>query len=296
MGKVMNEIIKKQDQSENIDRLAAQRHLYTQAKYYSMSIFVLCVIVPVLLSFFKILFPSVNWIAKLIVVISFLLTFAKLILGGIKADCQNLAARIQQQFDCDLFSLSWNEALCGSEPLPEEVFKYKKGVDTSKLFGWYEKEIETLSPENGALVCMRTNVVYDQGIRQYYLKVCTVIAVIASLIVLIIGLLSDSTFWALFIYAIVPLMPIVVWYIDTREQHIKNMKALNRLQTLITNCIDKAENKIAVTKAELMTIQNFMFIHRSTSYTIPDIVYAWKREEAEKAASYSVHQICEKLR
>lgn len=292
----MNNIIMKQNLQENIDRLAAQRHLYTIAKHYSVWIFVLCVIMPVLLSILKISFSSEAWIAKVLVVASFLITFVKMALGNKKEGFQNLASRIQQMFDCDLFSLPWNEALCGRMPLPEEVYKYKQGAETSKLSNWYEKEIEILSPENGALVCMRTNVIYDQSIRLCYLNVCTLMATVASLIVFIIGLLSDTTFWDLFIYGIVPLMPIVVWYIDTRNQHKKNIKALGKLQTLITGCIKNAEHGNPVTKEELMTIQNFMFIHRSTSYIIPDIVYWRKRNEAEKATSYSIHHICEKLR
>lgn len=296
MVKAMNEIPQMQNLPENIDRLAAQRHLYTIAKCYSISIFMLCIVLPILLSFLIVLFPSYGWLSKLIVVISFLITFVKLILGSIKTDCQNLAARIQQLFDCDLFLLPWNEALCGNKPLPEEVFKYKQGVDTSQLYNWYEKEIGTLSLEKGALVCMRTNVVYDQGIRKSYLRVCTATATVASFIVFFVGLLTNPSFWALFIYGVVPLMPIAVWYIDMRKQHIKNMKALNKLQILITSSIENAIKSNIVSCDDLMTIQNFMFIHRSTSYTIPDVVYRWKRDEFEKATSYSVHQIVSNLK
>lgn len=290
-----NDIGRKQDLPENIDRLAAQRHLYSLAKRVSHVVFVVCIILPITLALIKFLLPDVEWYAKVVVVFSFLATIAKIVLGDVKKYRQNLAARIQQLFDCDLFNLPWNDALCGNQPLPEDVYKYKEGVPTEKLYGWYESEISSLPHEYAVLICMRTNVVYDQSIRKYYQRLCTIMAIIASLLVFCTGFIADVTLWNLFLYAIVPLMPVASWYVDIRNQYKKNMIALEKLQVLINNGIEKAVAKQNVTMQELMTIQNFMFIHRNTSYVIPDVIYNRKRNESEKATAYSVHQICEKL-
>ena len=92
----MNDICRKQDLPENIDKLAAQRHLYSLAKRVSLFIFVVCIILPMVLAIFKFLFPNVEWYAKVVVLVSFLATIAKIVLGDIKKYRQNLAARIQQ--------------------------------------------------------------------------------------------------------------------------------------------------------------------------------------------------------
>lgn len=293
---VMNDICRKQNLPENIDRLAAQRHLYSLAKRISHLILVVCIILPVVLAIGKLLFPNVEWYAKVVVVISFLATIIKFVFDNVKTSHQNLAARIQQLFDCELYNMSWNEALCGNMPLPEEVFRYKEGVSRDKLYNWYESEIETLSHEYAVLVCMRTNVVYDQGIRRYYHHLCSGIAIIAALFVFSAGLIVDVSLWNLFLYGIIPLMPVVSWYIDIRNQYLKNMAALNKLHVLINNGLDKARVKNEVTPQELSTIQNFIFIHRNTSYAIPDIIYDMKRNDSENATAYSVHQICGRLK
>lgn len=292
----MNDICRKQNLPENIDRLAAQNHLYSLTKRVSHLIFIVCIVFPVVLAIFKILFPSVEWYAKVVVVVSFLATIAKFGLDNVKKTRQNLAARIQQLFDCDLYGMNWNEALCGDQPLPEEVFKYKEGISREKLYNWYESEIEVLIHEYAVLVCMRTNVVYDQSIRKYFQRICLVIAIIAALFVFCSCLIVDVSLWNLFLYGIVPLMPVVSWYVDVNNQFRKNMAALNRLHALINNGLEKAEMKKEVSTQELMTIQNFIFIHRNTSYAIPDFIYNMKRKESEKATAYSVHQICDRLK
>lgn len=296
MDAIMHDICRKQNLPENIDRLAAQRHLYSLAKRVSHFIFVVCIVLPVVLAIIKLLYPGIEWYAKMVVVFSFLATIAKNILGDVKKSRQNLAARIQQLFDCDLYNMVWNDALCGNRPLPEEIFRYKEGVQREKLYNWYELEIESLIHENAVLVCMRTNVVYDQGIRRYYQHLCSGIAIVAALFVFSSGLIVDISFWNLFLYGIVPLMPVVSWYVDVKNQYRKNMAALDKLHVLIKNGLEKAEEKKVVTSQELMTIQNFIFIHRNTSYTIPDFIYNMKRNESEKATAYSVQQICEKLK
>lgn len=291
----MNDICRKQNLPENIDKLAAQRHLYTLAKRVSLLIFVACIILPIVLAVFKLLFPNVEWYAKVVVLVSFLATIAKIVLSDLKKYRQNLAARIQQQLDCELFNLPWNDALCGNQPLPEEIFNYKEGVPRDKLLSWYGSEIESLSHEYAVLVCMRTNVVYDQGIRRYYQRLCTGMAVVAAIIVFSSGLIADVTLWNLFLYGIIPLMPVVSWYVDLKNQYRKNMAALDKLQSLINAGLEKAYAKAEVSMQFLITIQNFMFIHRNTSYVIPDVIYNKKRDESEMATAYSVHQICERL-
>ena len=291
----MNDISRKQDLPENIDKLAAQRHLYSLAKRVSLFIFVVCIILPMVLAIFKFLFPNVEWYAKVVVLVSFLATIAKIVLGDIKKYRQNLAARIQQLLDCELFNLPWNDALCGNQPLPEEIFKYKEGMPRELLLSWYGSEIESLPHEYAVLVCMRTNVVYDKGIRRYYQRLCTGMAIIAAVLVFCSGLIADVTLWSLFLYGIIPLMPVVSWFVDVKNQYRKNMAALDKLQSLINAGLEKAYAKGEVSMQSLMTIQNFMYIHRNSSYVIPDVIYNKKRDESEMATAYSVHQICEKL-
>lgn len=59
-----------------------------------------------------------------------------------------LAARIQQLFDCSLFQLNWNKALCGEKPQPEDISRNLGKVDIDNLYDWYSLEINPLNQEN----------------------------------------------------------------------------------------------------------------------------------------------------
>ena len=98
--------------------------------------------------------------------------------------------------------------------------------------------------------------------------------------------------WTWFLYAIVPLMPIVSWYLDVRKQNEDNLNALNKLQSLIEKCLSGLDSNTPIRKEDLMTIQNFMYLHRKSSYTIPDFIYKIKRDKSEQAAYYTANQLC----
>ena len=95
----MNDIITKENLPENIDKLAAQRHLYSQAKVYSIIILIICVLVPVLMSFAKLLFPTLAIISQIAIVYSVFAVFVKIGLADCQNACRTMAAGIQQLFD-----------------------------------------------------------------------------------------------------------------------------------------------------------------------------------------------------
>lgn len=291
----MNDIITNENKALNIDRLAAQRKLYSKAKNYSNAILWLCVIVPIAFSFAKVVAKSIPEVAQAAIIYSFFATFLKYLLSGYQSENRNLASRIQQLFDCELFHLEWNEALCGAKPIPEEVYNAQKGASRNKLENWYEPIIATLSHDYAVLVCQRTNVVYDHGIRKSFGCIVNIVFAFSIIIIFTSGLLLKTNMWNWFLNTVIPMMPIIAWYLDLHKQNKSNLSALNKLQTLIDGSLIKAEAGEAIETTSLQNIQNFMYMHRNTSYTIPDWVYKMKRDSSEAATYYSAEQLCNRL-
>lgn len=140
---------------------------------------------------------------------------------------------------------------------------------------------------------MRTNVTYDQLLRKKYSILCGILTFVAVAIVLSLGLLHNTGMWDAFLYGIVPLMPLITWWIDLCKQHRANLKALNNIETLIETSLNQAKKGIQPNQQTLDEIQNFIFLHRKTSYLIPDMFYKIARKNNEAAASYGANQICE---
>lgn len=288
-----NNIATKQNEQTFIDRLAAQRHLYSKAKRLSNLLFVVCVLVPVLLAIAKVVFPDCVNLPKVIVVYSVVATLLRIWLKDLTTERKLLAARIQQLFDCDLFGLQWNKALCGPMPKPEEVHRETKGASYNKLQNWYEPIVSRLPLSVGALVCMRTNVVYDQSLRKSYSTLCYVLTALAIIAVATLGMLNNTGMWDAFLYGIVPLMPLVTWGIDLYKQHKANYKALCNIEPIIEDGLNQAKNSHDVGQRTLEEIQNFIFLHRKTSYLIPDLFYKMNRKRNEAAAYYGAEKVCE---
>ena len=291
----MNDIIVKENLQFNIDRLDAQRHLYVIVKRYTFASLFLCVIVPILTSFAKVIFPGVEPIIKGAIVYSFATLFVKQFLSSRASSLRNLAARIQQLFDCELFDLSWNEPLCGKKPQPEEIHDAKTGKNLTKLNNWYEPVIGQLPQKYGVIVCMRTNVTYDQKLRRTFSWIVEALIVGALIFVFSIGFKQNDNMWDWFLNALVPLSPIISWFIDIWKQNNNNIEALNKLQSLIDKSLNMAISHQEIPVSDLDRIQNFMFVHRNTSYTIPERIYNMLRKKTEDAAKYSAQQICEQM-
>lgn len=290
---VKNNIATKQNEQTFIDRLAAQRHLYSKAKRLSNIVFVVCVLLPVLLAIAKVLYPECDRLPKIIVVYSVIATLLRIWLKDLSTSLKITAARIQQLFDCELFSLEWNKPLCGATPKPEDVLKATKGASYKKLNNWYETIVSQLPPSVGVLVCMRTNVVYDQSLRKAYSILCYVLTFIAIISVAVLGMWKNAGMWDAFLYGIVPLMPLVTWVIDLHKQHSTNYKALCNIEPLLEAGFVQAKEQHCVNQNILQEIQNFIFLHRKTSYLVPDLFYKLNRKKNEAAAYYGAEKVCE---
>lgn len=293
MVNLMNDIVAKENQPTFIDRLLAQRNLYSGAKLLSVILFVLCILVPIGLSFAKYSYPCINILPKMVVVYGVAATIIRIILKDATESYQGFAARVQQQFDTELFDIPWNTPLCGSKPLPEEIYKYSRKGDRTSLSNWYDEIVATLPKSVGSLVCMRTNVVYDKGLRNKFFSGCVVVFFVAVTLVIVWGLANNTGLWDAFLYGMLPLMPIVTWFIDVWKQHVKSMKVLDNLYSLIISALDGARGGVDVPKDTLTEIQNFMFLHRKSSYLIPDCIYRMLRSESEAEAYYGARKICE---
>lgn len=291
----MNNIVIRENQSVNIDRLDAQRHLYSKAKIYTYVIVILCVLIPVLLAIAKVVFPKMDVLVKVTVVYSFVIVFCKPLLNNYISKLQALAARIQQLFDCEVFELAWNEPLCGTKPAPEDVFKAKTNKDKERFQNWYDEAVEQLDRLPGIIVCQRTNVFYDRNLRNIFRIAVDVMFWGAFLLVCFIGFLQNLHLWDFFLEVIVPLSPIVSWMIDFKKQNRLSLSALERLDSLVNKALDKMYHGEQIDEQVVAQIQNYIFLHRKSSYPVPDFIYSIRRKSSEAATHYSVNEIVDKL-
>lgn len=294
----MNKIIEHQNDQIVLDRLSAQRNLYSAAKRWRNLRFLLCVLTIVILSVIRAFFFDNQTMAIILV----LVVFVSLLLGPVfnKQISKNrtLAARIQQLLETELFELPWEESICGLQPMAEDVFDHKSSNIPARLYDWYDKGIGDVQDHNTAvLLCQRENMNYDSHIRSSFTRLC-----IWSGIILCVGIaaiaiiLYKDDILSIIMFGLIPITPIVRWIQSVRNEDERDRGVRSTLGALIKEEMENALKGKAVRQSVLKQIQNNMFTHRKEGYLVPDWYYCVCRAKSEDRAAYGVQDFLTKYK
>ena len=166
---MVNKIIGRQNEADNLIYLAAQRNLYSNAKLLVKIEFAIGLLIGALYFFLPAFLPSIfsinNWDYSIIKpFIGFIaplsaFVFTIIDLSFINPEIENIkvkAAKIQENFDCAVLLLPWNIIKIdhlGNEEINKNANKYKKKEhDLKSLHMWYtEPSIKDLPLEVGRI-------------------------------------------------------------------------------------------------------------------------------------------------
>lgn len=228
----MNDIARLEKEPRQLQRLAAQRQLYSTAK----RIFGLQLLLsgPV----------AVGW--ALAVVASPELRGYAAAWGALVSFCDILwltpwqkrlreqAAKIQEAFDCDVLQLPWNDIKAGRPPDPElvkeQADKYRKAqAGLPPLTNWYAPVVSDLPLEVGRVICQRANCWWDSHQRRRYAAWVIASAIVLTLLMAGLGLVGGLTVGKLFLAVLLPLSPALILGV---RQVAEQTEAANRLDKL----------------------------------------------------------------
>ena len=205
-------ITTEQNTERQLQRLAAQRYLYSMVKcifgwqlFFGGLLTVIFAFLVVIDSSFKIL--AVSWGILITLIDIFWLT-------PWQNRLKNSAAKIQEIFDCDVLELPWNKLKAGKRPDAELVKelseKYaKKPLKNSPLENWYDHaEIDSIPIHITRIACQRTNLWWDSKQRRSYAHY--IILIVSLIFIVVLGLsLKDGFSMENFIMRVIaPLSPV----------------------------------------------------------------------------------------
>ncbi len=283
----MNEITIKQNLPEQIDKLSAQRYLYSRSKkFFYVRIFlslIFAIIIPLLANRLQSQWYYVALVATLYLVIDIF----------ILERCEELfkknAAKIQESFDVEVFSLPWNDIVVGNKVDEEEVLKYselyKKRNSVDDLMNWYSQDISKLDILPAVAVCQRTNIYWDISLRK---KIFWALIIILIISVFVIFALSKNPI--LVIFSVIPFCRVVAEYC------ISNHKTIKKIENLKSKIENGFNNLIQLNKINyLRTVQDEIFRHRESSAFVPDCFYKLNRDKQEKEMNYSAKHYVDQI-
>lgn len=203
-----------------------------------------------------------------------------------------VAARIQEQFDIELFDphVLWNRGLA-REKVEEGVIS-----ESAMRYGWkkfkeecpWYADYSSLEKSRAVLKCQMENLNWEKGLKGSYTWLVAVIAVI----VLFYGVglyyhfdLNDP--WAYFEKILLPQVGFLVypiqlaWDFFWTTNHTLEIKK-NEALKLYSRYQHSPE---AIPKKELREIQDAIFENRKEGSLVPDWYYDWKRNNLQRTAT-----------
>jgi hypothetical protein len=167
-------IVTRENEAPSIEKLAAQRQIYSSAKnlfYLQMSI---SVFLMVFLSFAQLLYPKQN-LTLIIATLSILAVITDNLLDNFISKEKESASKVQELFDTYVLNIGWNSILCGEKPEYSFIYsayrKQKKNKGLTKFADWYDAEVDSIPEMAGKIICQKSNCNYDAAIRRKYNRV-----------------------------------------------------------------------------------------------------------------------------
>jgi hypothetical protein len=282
---MMNNILQNQNKPENLKKLAAQRQLYKEAKKYFMLQIWFTVPVTVLLAFLKLIPESVLGFNAAYVAAYFgiIIAIADQLVGYyIVSDYRTKAAKIQEQFDCEVFEMEWNMILVPKKVPVEVINKFaRRYIDNPKypLTDWYPEEIKGYSKEKAIYSCQQASLHYDRTLRTKFIRTIGIISASILLLMILVSLVEGLTLRNFFIQVIAPFLPVLIITLKIAFENRKSIKEANDGHAIISNF--SSEN-VTPPMSELRKIQDKIYCNRKSSPLVPEFFYSKERMKLEE--------------
>lgn len=276
------ELQKRQNDKNNIKRLAAQRRIYSKAKEINYLIFGLVVLIPIVMSVLTTI-PSLVFLQNPNVTLLFhaytvFMVFLQYFLTTHIEKMKKYAAYIQLESDMKVFDLKWNDRLLGpkvddTELVVKEFDKFPK-KDLSDLNNWYDlSKLEKKKKEEVIRICQRQNLQWNSTLyKRINIGFNILIWGSFGIFVFIIPFLKLNM--AQMINSAVNFIPLITWILDVNKNYQKNKNILDELKKLIS---DKKYSNISA-----LIIEAKFTEYRQNDSLIPDCLYSLFRKKDNK--------------
>lgn len=296
-------INEKQNSEWNLKRLAAQRQLYSEAKTLMGIQFILSGVFIVAIAILS------NTIDKKYLAYTAFAAIAiaildELLLSKRIENIKENAARIQEEFDCDVLEIPQNKIKIGNhsmmETIQEKSRKYSsKNNDYNTLINWYPG-IDEEDNRFYRLVCQATNCWWNQNLRKWYSLILLTSLSCVFAMLLVLAIIKGITVSIFLMSVLSPILPAFILVYKTKKDNSKAIENLDHMKSKLDEIISKAENSEPYPDEQLINdsrcLQDMIFDNRASSPLIPDKLYFGKRKKYEEIAQDTNRELIRKIK
>lgn len=279
-----NQILEDQCRPEHVRLVWAACIYYSKAKSLQTLFIFLALILPVVGTWFGADNP---WLKPYLALCSSLLLVVEIFFASTaQKKWTKTAAKIQEQFDTQVFQLPWNQFVVGSKVEPESVRGVTKGElkkrTQERYETWYHASVAEVPLPLGRLVSQRTNIFYDMRVREKYRS-----GLVIFLIVLGFGLgawgVHEGLNWSgLLTTVLVPFTPLAAIVAREFRRQADAIDALTSLRSEVEKLWTKAmQEPTAPFLQDSRNLQDAIYRNRTSNPLVWDWVYEWYRNGNE---------------
>jgi hypothetical protein len=283
----MNEIYIEQNKPENLKLICAFRQSYYKAKQLLLTQIYITVVLTVCFSTAKFLLTLIdkNAAAYAVVYSVFVFIVDFFVLQPMISCKRTDGAKIQEEFDNNLFKLPWNKITVGKKVEKEEIDLLNESYvnrlhgNIKKCKDWYPEEYKVFDMHKAVLCCQKTSLVYDIKLRKKFKFLIVRNTALLSLLVITLCLIKDLSVSSFLIYVVLPLLPVIVLAKKLHAEQEKSIKASSELKSMIDDIQAKNEE---ISVEDLKAVQTKIYYNRKDSALIPEKLYNRLRDKLEK--------------
>jgi hypothetical protein len=298
---MMNDIAKSQNEPRQLERLAAQRQLYSTAKRIFGIQLLLGGPVAIGWSLAVVAAPEVRAFAA---TWGALVSFADLLwLTPWQKRLRERAARIQEAFDCEVLQLPWNDIKVGRAPDPElvkeQADKYAKVQSRlPPLTNWYAPVVSDLPLDVGRVICQRSNCLWDSKQRRRYATWVLASVIIVTLLMVGLGFIGGLTVEKLFLAILLPLSPALILGVRQFSEQTEAANRLDKLKEHAERLLSDTCNGVARAKRanECRALQDEIYENRKRSPLVFDWIFRKLRNDYEAQMNHGAQELAERAK
>lgn len=298
MNNLRNDIPTRQGSDENRNLLRARHRNYRAAKVTQGLLVMMSILLPVLGVCIGPQDPDIRPYLALASLI--LLVMDAALFDRIQKDRLKRGAKLQEQFDTDVFGLPWNRFVTGAPVELEDVRRLSaKPLSKNReahFQSWYEVCIGRLPLHFARLIGQRTNISYDTRLRRRYSGWLLTLTLLFGVALLYVGLYKRLQFPDLIMTLVVPFLPVLTWALRDRTQQANAAISLTNLNGEWEKIWSKALGgaDVAALTAESRSLQDAIYQHRERSPLVFDWVYFVFRSANEDEAHHAAEDLVRK--
>lgn len=296
----MNSIPTKQNEQEELRKLAAMRSTYSAAKTVLFWQFFVSVPVSVTAAILALAYPSFKAYATFIGVV---VTVLNLIwLTPWQSRLRKQAASIQEAFDCYVLDLEWNQIKAGQRPLPEFIKErsdryFQNRSDFPDLRDWYPVVVGTVQLEIGRAICQRENCVWDAKQRHSYATAMVSFITVCIMAVFLAGMMEGLTVERWILAVIGPLIPAFTFAWQQGREHRAAATRLEELRNHADSLVDAVIGGLAdgLARSRSRSLQDEILDSRQRNAPVFDWIFNLLRPKYEAQMRYGAKELVAKV-